>query len=194
MSGGHGHGNKIPKQLVWAVYAIIFAAVVEFFPQNNINIDLSPKSELIKNSDLDPNDYEVVKVVDGDTIDVISGDKKYRVRLIGVDTPETVDPRSKVECFGKEASNYTTDLVYKETVHLEMDSSQGQVDKYGRLLAYVYLLNGEMLNKKLISDGYGQEYTYQAPYRYQKEFRDLEAFAKREGRGLWQENACSDMK
>src|SRR3989304_444673 len=76
----------------------------------------------------------VVKVVDGDTIDVQIGEKIERVRMIGVDTPETVDSRKTAQCFGKEASNKTKEMLGGKNVRLESDSTQDDRDKYGRLL------------------------------------------------------------
>ena len=72
----------------------------------------------------------VVKVVDGDTIDVQIGEKIERVRMIGVDTPETVDPRKTAQCFGKEASNKTKEMLGGKNVRLESDSTQDDRDKY----------------------------------------------------------------
>lgn len=192
---GHGHSDKLPKQLMWLILIIIMAAIVQIFPQNKeLNIDLTDKTELSQdpNAEISVDDYEVVKVVDGDTIDVLIGEQKVRIRLIGVDTPETVDPRKPVQCFGKEASKYTEGAVGGKKVKLEKDSSQGESDRYGRLLAYVYMPDGQMLNRKLIVDGYAHEYTYNIPYKYQKDFKDLQNFAERQGRGLWAPGACDN--
>jgi micrococcal nuclease len=116
------------------------------------------------------------------------------VRLIGINTPETVDPRRPVECFGKEASNRMKELAKGEIVKLEYDETQSTRDAYGRLLAYVYLEDGEMLNRKMIAEGYAYEYTYMLPYRYQKEFRELQTLAKTSKRGLWSDETCSGSK
>lgn len=134
--------------------------------------------------------YEVVKVVDGDTLSVAMDGGVEKVRLIGVNTPETVDPRREVQCFGKEASERMKELVSGKIVALEYDESQGTRDTYGRLLAYVYLEDRVMVNRKLIAEGYAYEYTYLHPYEYQKEFRDLQRLAKSSQRGLWAESTC----
>jgi micrococcal nuclease len=118
-------------------------------------------------------------VIDGDTIELDGGE---RVRLIGVDTPETVDPRRPVEYFGKEASSFTRGLVQGKTVRLEFD--QETIDSYGRTLAYVYLEDGTLLNAEIIRRGYGHAYT-RFPFRYQGEFLALERQARAEDRGLW---------
>ena len=129
--------------------------------------------------------YEVVRVIDGDTIDVRMGGETERVRLIGVDTPETVHPSKPVECFGKEAANYTKDALVGTRVVLGSDASQGDRGAYGRLLRYVFLPDGTNFNEKIIRDGYAYEYTYDTPYAYQGMFRDAEQGARRYKRGLW---------
>jgi micrococcal nuclease len=116
------------------------------------------------------------------------------VRLIGINTPETVDPRRTVECFGKEASKRMQELAKGEIVRLEYDDSQSLRDTYGRLLAYAYLEDGQMLNRKMVAEGYAYEYTYLTPYRYQKEFRQLQELAKVSQRGLWAEETCNGSK
>src|SRR3989338_322463 len=102
--------------------------------------------------------YPVVKVIDGDTIDVKIGTKIERIRMVGMDTPEIVDPRKAVQCFGKEASNRTKLLLTGKSVALQSDPTQGERDKYGRLLRYV-ILDGLNFNKRLIAEGYAHEYT-----------------------------------
>ena len=135
--------------------------------------------------------YPVVKVIDGDTISIIKDGKTVTLRLIGLDTPETVDPRKPVQCFGKAASDKAKELLAGKTVRLEFDSSQGLLDKYGRTLAYVFLppqpnVPAEILfNEYMIAEGYGHEYTYNLPYKYQKEFKAAEARAREEKKGLW---------
>lgn len=136
-------------------------------------------------------EYVVKKVVDGDTIKVVTGTSVKTVRLIGVDTPETVDPRKTVQCFGVEASNFTKSLLTGKTVTLESDPTQQLVDKYGRMLAYVYLPDRTLINEKIIRSGYGYEYTYAVPYIHQKEFKEAQKLAESEGIGLWSMSTCS---
>ncbi len=134
----------------------------------------------------------VVRVADGDTITVNYNGVNTKVRLIGVDTPETVDPRKPVQCFGVEASNYTKSQLNKQTVYLEFDESQGITDKYDRLLAFVRRADGSLFNYDLIANGYGFEYTYQNnPYRYQSEFIAAARDARENGRGLWAASTCN---
>ena len=136
--------------------------------------------------------YEVVKVVDGDTLTIKKGGKNVTIRMIGLDTPETVDPRKPVQCFGIEASNKAKELLTGKSVQIETDISQGVLDKYDRLLAYVYLPDGRMFNHYMISAGYGHEYTYNLPYKYQKQFQTAEARAELAKKGLWADDACAN--
>ena len=105
------------------------------------------------------------------------------VRLIGVDTPETVDPRRPVQYFGMEASDFTKQLATGKRVRLEFD--QDRTDRYGRTLAYLYLQpDNLLLNAEIIRRGYGFPYT-QFPFRMMEQFRALEREAREAGRGLW---------
>lgn len=134
----------------------------------------------------------VVRVADGDTITVNYNGVNTSVRLIGVDTPETVDPRKPVQCYGVEASNYTKSQLNKQTVYLEFDESQGVTDRYDRLLAFVRRADGSLFNYDLIANGYAFEYTYQGnPYRYQSEFLAAAREARENGRGLWAASTCN---
>ena len=121
----------------------------------------------------------VERVVDGDTI-IVAG--VGRVRLIGVDTPETVDPRRPVQFFGREASAFARHLLEGKRVRLEFD--QRRTDRYGRTLAYVWLPDGPMANAEIIRLGFGHAYT-RFPFRYLEEFRRLEREARLAGHGLW---------
>ncbi|EKE05098.1 MAG: hypothetical protein ACD_19C00426G0120 [uncultured bacterium] len=133
---------------------------------------------------------KVVKVVDGDTMDFSFGGKTERIRVIGINTPETVDPRKSVECFGVEASNKAKELLkIGAEVELEADPTQGDRDKYQRLLRYVWF-NNEDFGKKMIAEGYAFEYTYNTPYKYQSIYKEAQKEADINNRGLWADNAC----
>ena len=141
--------------------------------------------------------YPVKKVIDGDTIEIIVDRKIIKIRLIGLDTPEIVDPRRPVMCFGKEASNEAKKILTGQSVRIETDPSQDLYDKYGRLLAYVYAPanvtpEGILVNKYMISEGFGHEYTYDLPYKYQKEFRAAERTARENQKGLWAGGRCQN--
>lgn len=134
--------------------------------------------------------YSVVKIVDGDTIDVDINGQTERIRFIGLNTPEIVDPRKPIECFGQEASKKMNELLVGQEVKLEADSTQGDRDKYDRLLRYVYLKDGTDISLKMIKEGFGYEYTYELPYRNQKQYDEAEAYARENERGLWAPGMC----
>ena len=134
--------------------------------------------------------YEVSKVIDGDTINVFIDGKKETIRLIGIDSPENVDPRELVQCFGKEASNKAKEVLTGKKVSLEADPSQGERDKYDRLLRYVFLEDGTNFNKLMIAEGFAHEYTYNLPYKYRDEFIEAEKKASQEKLGFWADDAC----
>jgi micrococcal nuclease len=120
--------------------------------------------------------------VDGDTIHVEMGGKDYRLRYIGIDTPETVDPRRPVGCFGREASERNHQLVEGKTVGLEKDVSE--TDSFGRLLRYVWV-EDQMVNGALVAEGYALVSTYPPDVRYSGLFASLQAQAREGQRGLW---------
>jgi len=132
----------------------------------------------------------VSNVVDGDTLDVTIGGTIRRIRMIGIDTPETKHPEKPVECFGREATARASELLQGQVVLLETDQSQGDVDTYGRLLRFVWLPDGTLVNRALIAEGYAFEYTYNVPYRYQAQFQAAEAAAREQQAGLWADDAC----
>lgn len=132
-------------------------------------------------------DFRVIRVVDGDTIIVALNHKPETVRLLGINTPETVAPNRPVQCYGPEASNRTKELLKGKIVRLDADPSQDNEDKYHRLLRFVFLGN-ENVNESLVRDGYAREYTYKHPYAYQAEFRAKQKAAKKNKLGLW--GAC----
>lgn len=138
--------------------------------------------------------YKVLRVVDGDTIVVEVEGKSESIRMIGVDTPELNDSRTGVQCFAKEAAEKTKALVTGKNIFLEKDGSQGERDKYKRLLGYVFLENGAFVNKALIAGGFAHEYTYDNEYKYQKQFKAAQAEAKEGAVGLWAPDACPEEK
>ena len=135
--------------------------------------------------------FTVVKVVDGDTIHVNANGQRLKIRMIGLDTPETVDPRKPVQCFGREASAQAKTILGGQLVYLEIDPSQDTIDRHGRTLAYVWTSSGRLFNLDMIADGYAYEYTYDLPYRYQADFKAAEADASANDRGLWSPNTCA---
>ncbi len=151
----------------------------------------------------EPGGYEaavVVRVIDGDTVEVRITDRVdgpgagratlnriFSVRLIGIDTPESVKPGSPIECFGKEASAATTALLEGQRVRLVKDVEE--TDAYGRLLRYVYL-EAEMANARLVINGYAHAYTYPPDVRHSSLLQELEREAREAERGLWLPRTC----
>lgn len=151
----------------------------------------SVNSETISNENLDLiQNYQVIKVIDGDTIEVFIDGKIEKVRMIGINTPETVDPRRPVQCYGKEASNKLKELLQDRIIRLESDETQDSYDKYNRALRYVFL-NEENINKKMVSEGFAFEYTYKKPYKFQKDFKEAERNAQENNIGLWNDEVCN---
>jgi len=139
----------------------------------------------------------VERVVDGDTIVLADGRK---VRYIGIDTPESVDPRKEVECYGLEASFKNKELVEGKQVWLEKDVNES--DRYGRILRYVWILGSElyldgksqessvqevMVNELLVRQGFAVASAYPPDVKYQEKFEDVEQVAREGGVGLWGE-------
>lgn len=136
----------------------------------------------------------VTRVIDGDTLHVTVNKKKYKLRMVGVDTPETVHPKKPVEFYGKEASNYTKAQLTNKKVYLQKDVTD--TDKYGRLLRYVWLskpsnnptkqeVMTKMFNAQLVKNGYANVYTYPPDVKYIPIFRELEQQARKNNVGLW---------
>jgi micrococcal nuclease len=125
---------------------------------------------------------KVDRVVDGDTAKVFFEGRSEYVRYIGIDTPESVDPDSPVECFGPEAKEFNQSKLGAGTVRLEFDEDQR--DRYGRLLAYVYV-GDLMLNAELLRQGYAETMTIAPNDSRADKFREIEANARNMGLGMW---------
>lgn len=161
--------------------------------KSNDQVKVSPSSNILGeraatgSSQPNSNQARVLKVVDGDTIEVEISGVIRKLRYIGVNTPETVDPRRPVQCFGKEASNENKRLLEGKIVVLEKDISE--TDKYSRLLRYVYLKldDGSTLfvNDYLVRQGFAQVNTYPPDVKYADRFKAAEKEARENGRGLW---------
>jgi micrococcal nuclease len=137
-------------------------------------------------------DLVVDRVVDGDTVKVTIDGEQVSVRLIGINTPETVKPGSPVECFGPEASDFAKDLLDGQPIVLELDDTQGYYDRYDRVLAYVWrvLPDGtlRLFNEEAVAGGYAYERQYtDDPYAWQPEFAAAQLNARQSGVGLWSE-------
>ncbi len=148
----------------------------------------SPTPSIVQLDSANWQTARVTRVIDGDTIEIEGGQK---VRYIGIDTPETVDPRREVGCLGKEASLRNSELVSNQLIYLEKDVSE--TDRYGRLLRYVYLATeSASVNEQLVAEGFATVVSYPPDVKYQEKFRVAEATAREAKRGLWQEDLVCD--
>jgi micrococcal nuclease len=132
--------------------------------------------------------YPVARIVDGDTFKVRVEEKEVTVRMLGINTPETVDPRKQAECYGKESSNKLKSLLEGRKVTLKLNPRREATDKFGRYLVYVYRDDGLFINESLIRGGFAREYTYDSAYTEQMNFRTIENVAQQANAGLW--GAC----
>lgn len=133
----------------------------------------------------------VTSIEDGDTITVDLHGKKEKIRFLGIDTPELQHGKRLRECFGDEAKVHLTELLAGHPVLLMADATQGDRDRYDRLLRYVELDDETDINEAMIAEGFAYEYTYDLPYQRQAAYRHAEAEAKKSLRGLWSVDACN---
>ena len=135
---------------------------------------------------------KVERIVDGDTFAIQLAGKAEKVRLIGMDTPETKKPNTPIMFYGEEASAYTTKRLTNQTISLEWDVERR--DQYGRLLAYVWI-GKELFNETLILQGYARLSTFPPNIKYVKRFTQDQKQAREQGNGIWQNySAAFDLK
>ena len=176
--------------------------------QTKTKLEETKSKEETSNSTIPSNFIKgtVTKHVDGDTVHVtdING-QVFKIRMIGVDTPETVHTKKPVEFYGKEASDYTKEQLLNKTVYLEKDVSD--TDRYGRALRYVWLsppndqsnitedeIRTNMFNALLVINGFANSSTYPPDVKYQSYFTKYEAEARNSGAGLWAEDSSSKVE
>lgn len=179
---------RIPRSSTRLVFYIVSIAITTFsiFATSNSSIPKriakapspTPQFTAVLGTEIGEVAH-VTRVVDGDTFEIETGEK---VRLIGVDTPETVDPRRAVGCYGKEAWAFTKALLLNNDVRLVKDVSE--TDVFGRLLRYAYL-GDQFVNKTLVAEGYAHAKTYPPDISRQEELRAAERSALFEKKGLW---------
>lgn len=186
--------KKLKKQLVGIIASMLALALAILLDKWNIiniedylKLDEGAAQYEVKGQDTSEIDnkktYEVVRVVDGDTFVIKYNEKDEKIRLIGVDTPESVHPNEEKNTeFGKEVSNFAKEMLSGKQVNLEFDVEKR--DKYGRLLAYVYL-DGQMYNKLLLQKGYAKLATYPPNVKYVDDFKVLQKEARKNKVGLW---------
>jgi len=170
-------------------FAALFAARE---PQSAPATPPAPASALVERPEAPESPlYQVIKVIDGDTITINQDGSPTTIRLIGIDAPESSTTRTgSVECFGVEAREFARTLMAGKRVTIRTDPTQDTYDRYGRLLAYIYMEDGTFVNEHLIAEGYAHEYTYRDPYEHQADFKAAESGARIQGRGLWAPSTC----
>lgn len=187
---------KVSTALLWQLLGkrnyqilLVLAFVATLFFGNGLATvpeDKAASSQASPAVQGDSSEALVVRVVDGDTFEIEGGE---RVRLIGIDTPETVNPNTKIECFGKESSEYLKTLIEGKRVRLERDRTDR--DRYARLLRYAYL--GDIfVNEVLVRDGYAESVAYKPDTAKQEVLDRAENSAQQEGKGRWNPAACSE--
>jgi len=168
------------KRLYVTIAVIIFLCLIGYlFVRQGWVKPIDPKTFLRA----DVGTYRIVSFSDGDTIVVDMQGKDEIVRFIGVDTPETHKPNSPVECYGPEASAYTKQRIGSDRVKLVADALTTNRDRYNRLLRYVYLQDGTLLNQELVSRGYAFAYAF--PFAKSSDFAKTMQTAQTAKQGLW---------
>ncbi|MEN8253206.1 MAG: thermonuclease family protein [Patescibacteria group bacterium] len=168
------------KKAFSVIAPLVVLSLLLVFPELSELIENYSYTQILGTADEQGFEQVLVKrVVDGDTIELSDGRK---LRYIGIDTPETKHPSKGVECFGKEASEYNKNLVENKIISIEKDISE--TDRYARLLRYVWL-DDEMINKKLVEEGYAHASSYPPDIKYQDELREAERKARENNLGLW---------
>jgi micrococcal nuclease len=185
--------SRRSRNLIIAACVFLFAVVVAI-DRTRVNRLFSPPAgtqNIPTVSDVDKyhsRSFAVLKVVDGDTLDINVPDINFsytRIRLWGVDTPETRNPRTGPMYFGAEASEFARGLTLGKTVTIYLETDKNTRDRYGRLLAYVQLPDKTFLNERLLSEGYGYADLRFRHGLYNK-YQQLESAARSQKRGLWE--------
>lgn len=169
------------KRRAYFLLSIVLAAVCALTVFVYQNADLR---KILPAQTTQPGFYRVVEVYDGDTIAVNMGTSIEKIRMIGVDTPETHKPGAPVQCFGPQASDFTKNLLNGQAVRLEADPTNSNRDRYDRLLRYVYTQDGTLVDQKLIELGYGFAYL-SFPFQKADSFAASQQQAQNQSLGLW---------
>ncbi len=164
-----------------ALLVILVVVYLVLFVASHQNLLKNSGQSLQQNQ---PGLYSIDHFVDGDTIAVNMNGSVETIRMIGIDTPETHKPNTPVQCYGPEAAAFTKQLIGQNKVRLQADPLDTNRDRYNRLLRYVYLPDGRMIETELISNGYAFAYT-QFPFEKSSEFQAGENNAQAAKKGLW---------
>lgn len=167
------------KKLFSLIFGLLWLIIIWFASDQGWLGDTTKRLQ-----DSEPGLYSVSNYVDGDTIEVNMNGHTEKVRMIGVDTPETHKPNTPVQCYGLAAAAYTKRSLEGQKFRLVSDELTTNRDRYDRLLRYVYLHDGSNFNQKIIQEGYGFYYPY-FPFSKQKDFADAQDSARSKNLGLW---------
>ena len=183
------------KKFTLTIFLILWWALIIWLLINEIKNRLNTDEKTNKPQEqtaLKLDTYTLLKVIDWDTIKVKNNNEEINIRMIGLDAPEKSTTRYwYTECFWNEATNHLNEILsWITTIQVEQDPTQWETDKYWRLLWYVFF-SWNNINQKMIEDGYWFEYTYNLPYKYQKEFKRAEKSARLNKLWLWDKNTCN---
>ena len=167
--------KKISTILILGILLFVCTGEVTSSPEAS----LSPKGSITDNNWSNLVQYEVIRVIDGDTVELKNGE---RLRYNDIDTPETVHPSKPIECYGEEASKKNKELVEGETILVELGNPEK--DRYGRLLGYVYI-DDLFVNAELVRGGYAEVNSYGNPGSKLSNLLDIEKNAKKRMEGIW---------
>ncbi|NCN44974.1 MAG: hypothetical protein COU63_00115 [Candidatus Pacebacteria bacterium CG10_big_fil_rev_8_21_14_0_10_36_11] len=165
---------SLKSKSFYSLLSLVFIAIYSLFQLFQEHFVLGDATQKPLNDEV-----LVTRVVDGDTFEIESGEK---VRLIGIDAPETVHPQQPVECYGKVSSETLKKLIEGKQVTMEKDVSE--TDRYGRLLRYVYI-DGQSINEFLVQEGFAYASSYPPDVAEQTKLKDLQQQAMVSGKGLW---------
>ena len=183
------------KKLTLTIFLILWCSLIIILLINEIKNRLNTDektNEPQQQTALKLDTYTFLKVIDWDTLKVKNNNEEINIRMIGLDAPEKSTTRYwYTECFWNEATNHLNEILsWITTIQVEQDPTQWETDKYWRLLWYVFF-SWNNINQKMIEDGYWFEYTYNLPYKYQKEFKKAEKSARLNKLWLWDKNTCN---
>lgn len=183
------------KKLTLTIFLILWCSLIIILLineiKNRINTD-EKTDEPQQQTALKLDTYTFLKVIDWDTLKVKNNNEEINIRMIGLDAPEKSTTRYwYTECFWNEATNHLNEILsWITTIQVEQDPTQWETDKYWRILWYVFF-SWNNINQKMIEDGYWFEYTYNLPYKYQKEFKKSEKNARVKKLWLWNKDTCN---
>ena len=176
-------------QLVRTLVAIPLVLLLACTTATTVTVTGDPRAPVSRSPSVTGNGGHraiVTRVVDGDTAHARLRGRDVTVRFIGVDTPETVAPGQPIECYGPEASHFTTRQLTGQRVRLEFDVDR--IDPFGRTLVYLWMHDGSLFNETLVRRGFATVATYPPDTRYVQRFEAAQRAAKTTNRGLW--GAC----